>query len=86
VSKKGRPAKLRPDPYPQMDLAQAVKECGPYKELLAVSSKCPPCKQPIVLHCSKCNIQVTGCHCTRKARAQQERLEQANRLWVPGQQ
>ena len=40
----------------------ADQECGQRRSL--VRRDCGACTRPVMLHCSRCTIQVTGCLCT----------------------
>lgn len=49
-----------------MDMAAAVKQCSSVKQ--QVKSICAKCDSSVILHCERCEIQVTGCICTEVER------------------
>lgn len=50
------------DRYEAMEMAVANDQC---RERDSQQRRtCPQCQLPIMLHCSTCKIQVTGCLCT----------------------
>lgn len=55
----GRDAEGR---FPSMDMGAAMKQCGKPHE--PEKEQCHKCKMSVLLHCSDCKIQVTGCLCT----------------------
>jgi hypothetical protein len=40
----------------------ADRECGYHRQLFR--ERCKACGRPVILHCDRCQIQVTGCLCT----------------------
>lgn len=44
------------------DTLDADRECGKRRQIH--SRQCPVCKRTVMLHCSECLLQVTGCLCT----------------------
>lgn len=66
-----------------MDLKDANVACRPDVTVAdRVTTKCGQCRHGVILHCGDCQIQVTGCHCTRRERAQAEELAKQE-LWTP---
>lgn len=51
------------DRFVSMDIREANAECG-VKPKAQIRDNCPKCGKPVMLHCSNCRIQVTGCLCT----------------------
>lgn len=52
----------RTERYTAMDQAKANAECVRRNALHF--TQCPKCQSRIALHCTACEIQVTGCLCT----------------------
>lgn len=54
-----------PKPFRHMDLAAATNECGRgYNRNFVIRTQCKVCEMDVMLHCSNCEIQITGCLCT----------------------
>lgn len=49
--------------YRALDMLEANRECG-VRRNQQYRVDCPKCKQPVMLHCDNCKVQVTGCLCT----------------------
>lgn len=63
------------DTYRRMEIKKACEQCGPAHEEKFIKTKCPDCDHSILLHCSSCEIQVTGCLCTAKERMTPEEFK-----------
>jgi hypothetical protein len=70
----------RPDYVPVrfecMEMREANARCGPFKSKRATMSECPTCEWKVVLHCSGCKIQISGCFCTAAERMTEDELKQ----------
>lgn len=66
-----------PKPFRHMDIPTADTECGrKWDKKKAVLTTCAVCEMQVYLHCSDCNIQVTGCLCVAVERMSPEELQQ----------
>jgi hypothetical protein len=59
------------EPWPQMNSADADLECGVRGGF--TMDTCGVCKSKVVLHCDRCQIQVSGCQCILAAKLEEER-------------
>lgn len=68
-----REGKHLPKPFRRMDTAAAVKECGrPFDKNKVTRTECKVCDMTVILHCSDCEIQITGCLCSAMERMSDE--------------
>lgn len=86
----------KPVRFRTMETSKAVKECGrPYDRSKVKQTKCPACDMTVILHCTDCEIQITGCLCTAMERMSdeefadfkrqiQEKKAKQSGLWLPG--
>lgn len=66
-----------PKPFRHMDLASASADCGrPYNRNFVKRTQCKVCEMDVILHCSSCEIQITGCLCTAVERMSPDELRQ----------
>lgn len=50
------------DPFRHLDVSDANRECS--KRNQNEGATCAKCKFRVILHCSDCKVQLTGCMCT----------------------
>lgn len=53
--------------FKRMALPEAKKECNTKLDSY-VRAECNRCEMAVMLHCSDCNIQITGCFCSDEDR------------------
>lgn len=64
-----------PKPFKHMAIPEANAECKrPYSRHNLVRTLCKVCEMDVMLHCSDCEIQITGCLCTAVERMTPEDL------------
>lgn len=86
----------KPQPFERMDTAQAVRKCGrAFDKNKVARVKCKVCDMDVILHCTDCEIQITGCLCSAMERMSDEEFAQFKQqierkrlqskgLWLPG--